>query len=76
MSKWILSIPIGILLSLFLLYPTITNGFLSDDFLDLDHSFSLRTFTQFEAGGFRPLTVAVWALMVQYGVFLHPQAGI
>lgn len=61
MLKRSVSIFAGILLSLFILYPTVTNGFLSDDFLDLDHRFSLRTFTQFEAGGFRPLTVAVWA---------------
>jgi hypothetical protein len=48
-------------LSLVILYPTVHNGFLSDDFLDLNHRFSTGTFTQTEAGGFRPLIVAVWA---------------
>jgi hypothetical protein len=52
----------AILFSLLILYPTLNIGFLSDDFLDLDHRFSSETFTRTEAGGFRPLIVAVWAL--------------
>jgi hypothetical protein len=45
-----------------LLAPTLRTGFLSDDFLDLHHDFGPSSFTKFEAGGFRPLTVAIWAL--------------
>lgn len=47
--------------SLILYLPSLSIGFLSDDYLDLEHGFDLGTFTRFEAGGFRPLTVAVWA---------------
>lgn len=60
--KQIFALFCAILFSLFILYPTVHNGFLSDDFLDLDHRFSIETFTRTEAGGFRPLIVAVWAL--------------
>jgi len=52
---------IVLLASLFLYTPPLNFGFLSDDYLDLEHGFDLGTFTRFEAGGFRPLTVAVWA---------------
>jgi hypothetical protein len=52
-----------ILLSALVLFiPALSAGFLSDDFLDLHHDFVPDTFFRFEAGGFRPLTVAVWAL--------------
>lgn len=47
---------------LVLFMPALRAGFLSDDFLDLHHDFGPGTFVRFEAGGFRPLTVAVWAL--------------
>lgn len=50
-----------LLAALSLYLPALEIGFLSDDFLDLEHSFDPGTFTRFEAGGFRPLTVAVWA---------------
>ncbi|MBN2586489.1 MAG: hypothetical protein JXA64_09810 [Candidatus Fermentibacteraceae bacterium] len=40
--------------------PCLRLGFLGDDFLDLDHGFGPSTFGSFEAGGFRPLIVAVW----------------
>lgn len=46
---------------MFLLLPSLRTGFLSDDFLDLDHGFSAATFTNYEAGGFRPLLTALWA---------------
>ena len=36
-------------------------GFLSDDFLDLHHTFGPGSFTRMEIGGFRPVTVAVYA---------------
>ena len=42
--------------------PVFSIGFLHDDFLDLDHSFSPRSFTGFEAGGYRPLMVGLWTL--------------
>jgi hypothetical protein len=52
-----------ILLSVLVLFmPALKAGFLSDDFLDLHHDFGPGSFTRFEAGGFRPLAVAVWAL--------------
>jgi hypothetical protein len=41
--------------------PCLKLGFLGDDFLDLDHGFGPSTFGSFDAGGFRPLIVAVWA---------------
>lgn len=47
---------------LILYYPCLGFGFLGDDFLDLNHQFSTASFSSFEAGGFRPLMVAVWAL--------------
>lgn len=59
--KQITTLFCAILFSLLILYPTVHIGFLSDDFLDLDHRFSVETFTRTEAGGFRPLIVAVWA---------------
>lgn len=51
-----------LLLSLILYVPSLSIGFLSDDYLDIEHGFSLETFTRFEAGGFRPLNVSIWAL--------------
>ncbi len=45
-----------------LLLPTLRTGFLSDDFLDLHHTFSLESFTRFVFTGFRPLNEAVYAL--------------
>jgi hypothetical protein len=47
--------------AMFLLLPTLHTGFLSDDFLDLDHDFTPSSFTSFDQGGFRPLIVAVSA---------------
>lgn len=58
----IYSILCAMLSALLILYPTTSIGFLSDDFLDLDHSFAADTFVKTEAGGFRPLIVGVWAL--------------
>lgn len=53
---------VGIISAMVLvMLPSVGSGFLADDFLDLDHEFSPSTFTGFEAGGFRPLTVAAWA---------------
>jgi hypothetical protein len=49
-------------LALILTGPSLRFGFLSDDFLDLQHRFSAESFTRFEAGGFRPLTVALWSI--------------
>ena len=56
-------ISVILLLTVFtLLYSGVIRiGFLSDDFLDLHHSFSTGSFTRIEAGGFRPLIVAVWS---------------
>ena|GEM_PF-784967 len=55
-----------------LLLPSLHVGFLSDDYLDLHHGFGPRTFTRFEAGGFRPLTVAVWAFDSHFWGPTHP----
>ena len=49
--------------------PSLSLGFLSDDYLDLGHSFGPSSFSSFQAGGFRPLQVAVWAFdSAVYGV--------
>lgn len=47
---------------LLLLVPTINSGFLSEDFLDLHHTFSPESFTRFVFTGFRPLNQAVFAM--------------
>jgi len=57
-----ISILVLSVLLLMLFLPCLSLGFLGDDFLDLEHDFGLRSFARFEAGGFRPLMVAVWAL--------------
>lgn len=47
---------------MFLVLPTLTSGFLSEDFLDLHHTFSFDSFTRIVFTGFRPLNEAVFAL--------------
>ena len=56
-----LAVVLVVLATSIIYMPVFHIGFLSDDYLDLEHGFGPETFARFEAGGFRPLIVAVWA---------------
>ena len=58
-----LLICIALFLSTLLLYgPILGHSLLANDFLDLDHTFSIHSFSRLEIAGYRPLNEAVYAM--------------